>query len=59
MNSLLGIDQNDIVIKNGFPPSVISVESLDLTVTQAGIRNRDTIIVEANPSDSIRAKLGL
>ena len=47
------MDQNDILIKNGFPPSVVAVESLEMSVSEAGIHDRDTIIVEANKPESI------
>jgi hypothetical protein len=44
----VGMQKGSIAVKVGFPPALISAKSLQQTVTELGIRDREVLIVEEN-----------
>jgi hypothetical protein len=53
LGTAIGMETRDITIKLGFPPSLIAPESLDQSVYELGILDREMIIVEPDAENSI------
>lgn len=49
----------NICIRMGFPPKFLQTKDLSISTKAAGIGNRDSIVVEEDPQNSLYAQAGI
>mmetsp|Transcript_36161 Transcript_36161/g.35760 ORF Transcript_36161/g.35760 Transcript_36161/m.35760 type:complete len:317 (-) Transcript_36161:106-1056(-) len=54
-----GILPKDICIRKGFPPKFLETQDLSVTVESMGIADRDSLMIEENPSNSLYSQAGI